>query len=412
MTICRLVISCDEVRRSDVRGIGAAPGLFCDKADHAAQSVEDIEAGHALVCGVKVVPERKACTEEAFVVRIHAERGVVNAEIIDLPLGIKLFEVEIIGEIVVGGGNGVKDIVAGVDDFEIACHYLVEAADRNVPEVELCVFGNGRGALEAVLTQAAPESGGIAERINVIDEGIGIGTHLLCVFAGVFVGTDVHYLTDENGVGAGHILGKKIFNEGNRFGLGDVQATIVVGKEGGRIFRLCIAGGMEGGVDFGHNGHAVFEHILLILTVFCLGVISVGRGETLHVAFKTERRVAVDAVVVDVKVDLVHLEIRHVLRDLSHVIHRHPRSADVDKSRSYLVFGVVGRLTAGECAVCADALNDGYTAVKKTCVGRRANGDLRGGRLEDIAFTANGGGKRSVLLENDLVRAGCGRADP
>ena len=136
----KLVISRDEAVVSDGLGIGAAPGLFGDKADHAAQSVEDIKAGNALVCRVKVVPKREACAEKAFVARIHAERGIVNAEIIDLPLGIKLFEVEIIGEIIVGGGNRVKDIVAGVDDFEIACHYLVEAADRNVPEVELCIF--------------------------------------------------------------------------------------------------------------------------------------------------------------------------------------------------------------------------------------------------------------------------------
>ena len=205
------------------------------------------------------------------------------------------------------------------------------------------------------MRERAPSHGLFAVAFDVANEVVGERTEEFdhgFVLVAVFVSADVHTWTDENGVGTGTILREQAVEERNDGGIAKIEVvgTEFFRAERGTIVRKCQRVG--GDVDLGENFHALGGGFALESTEFFLRIATVARSKAgEEVAFETESggrlrpivaEVLLEAVIVEVYLQSVHLIIGHHFDQLAQIVHGDVFATDIDHETTHRIGGAVG----------------------------------------------------------------------
>ena len=147
---------------------------------------------------------------------------------------------------------------------------------------------------------------------------------------------------------------------------------------------------MRGGVDLGDNGDAVVEHPLLISAVIVLGIVAVGCGQALHIAFQTEDKIIVLADIIDMQMDLIELEISIIFCNFLNVFKRQISTRDVNHPAADGIIRIVPRTPDRYIAVCRERLHRRDQTIKQSLRLGCGYGQVLLGDLKDITVLTKG----------------------
>ena len=205
------------------------------------------------------------------------------------------------------------------------------------------------------MRKCAPSHGLLAVAFNVANEVVGERTEEFdhsFVFVAVFVCADVHTRADKYGIGTGTILREEAVEEGNDGGIAEIEVVCaeLFRAERGTIVRKRQRVG--GYIDFGEDFHTLRGGFALKSTELFLRIATIACGKAgEEVAFETESgrglrpivaEVLLEAVVVEVYLQHVHLIVGHHLDELAQIVHRDVFAADIDHETAHRIGGAVG----------------------------------------------------------------------
>ena len=364
---------------------------------------------HADAIAIMVVPYGKHSALERRVLFVEGHGDGMGRS----PVLVEPFRVEIV--VVVACGRHDVDVAVGNgNELEALLFHFHGVGVVPRPEPHQHPFAaHGRGALG--VGEASPEHGSLAIALHQGDVAVGEVAEflhkLLCGIA-VFVGSDVHVTGAEHGVLTGEILLEQSVDKLVGLRVHDVEMVHAVVFRGYLGHVLCESQRVGRHVNLGYHLHAVVFAQELQVGELLLGVASVfGRESGIGVAFQSEgglrlcpvvAEVLLEAVVVEMHLQGVHLVVGHNLDQIAQIGHRNELAAAVHHAAAQTVLWHVGHEAFGEVVLLAHLQQCACSPESARLCGRTDDDALA--EVDAIAFLP----ERFVLylLEDDIAFTG------
>ena len=400
-----------------------APHALAEYISRAAECLPNII--HAIAGVLKVghvIPNGKGRTNQVGVtgrdVRIT---HIVGAPVVVHPL------VVLVHAVVIGKGHNVEVAVIGVDELVTGVHGLNRVLPVRAPEVHFYTLGFYLG-LTGLVGKAAPNAGSITTALNKLEQavrvlavGLSITVELISAYvyhAALQHGTAQFLVLQQ--VFVKHLAHKL---EGLRVVGVNVVRTATGVAHGTLVDKLrAYLGerkGVSGGIELRHDVDAALLGVVNQITelflgevyIICLQLLTVC---THHVALQTEGGVGFlqrvmtilyvflqeDVVVIDNKVQVIHLVPSHGIDDVAHVLEGVGRASNVEQYTTHLIARYVISSTIGHAAfVLLEDLQHGARTPENAVLTAGGNADTALSGSEGVVLILLRG---SVFLNREV----------